>query len=79
MRSIGTRKLDELGRIVLPIDIRRLLNLQDRDSIEIYVSSDGIVLRKYQPTCVFCGETEKVKLVHDKLVCKHCIRDLKSL
>ena len=55
MKSTGiVRKVDELGRIVLPIELRRTLEIADRDPLEIYVEGSSIVLKKYRPTCIFC-------------------------
>ena len=55
MKSTGiVRKVDELGRIVLPIELRRTLDIAEKDSLEIYVDDDSIILRKYQPACIFC-------------------------
>ena len=57
MKSTGiVRKVDELGRIVLPIELRRTLDIAEKDSIEIYVDGSSIILKKYEPTCVFCGD-----------------------
>ena len=56
MKSLGiVRKIDELGRIVLPIEIRKTMGIENRDAIEIFVDEDKIVLKKYQPACIFCG------------------------
>ena len=73
------RKVDELGRIVLPIELRRTLAINIKDPIEIYVDGDSIILKKYQPTCIFCGNAEDVVRLHDKNVCKNCIEELKEL
>lgn len=73
------RKVDELGRIVLPIELRRTLEINIKDPIEIYVDGDSIILKKYQPTCIFCGNAEGVVRLHDKNVCKNCIEELKEL
>ena len=73
------RKVDELGRIVLPIELRRNLDINIKDPIEIYVGGNTILLKKYQPTCIFCGNAEGVKRIHDKNVCENCIKELKSL
>ncbi len=80
MKSTGiVRKVDELGRIVLPIELRRTLNIDIKDSIEIYVDNSTIVLKKYEPTCVFCGESENVTNFKDKNVCKACLDNLKNI
>ena len=57
MKSTGiVRKVDELGRIVLPIELRRTLDIAEKDAIEIYVDGESIILKKYEPTCIFCGD-----------------------
>ncbi|MBR3023059.1 MAG: AbrB/MazE/SpoVT family DNA-binding domain-containing protein, partial [Oscillospiraceae bacterium] len=59
MKSTGiVRKIDELGRIVLPKELRRTLGLNDRESVEIYVDQDAIILKKFKSTCVLCGDNE---------------------
>ncbi len=67
------RKIDELGRIVIPIEIRNKLDINEKDPIEIYVEMDKIVLRKYEPSCIFCGNTKGMAKYKDKLVCHKCI------
>jgi transcriptional pleiotropic regulator of transition state genes len=80
MKSTGiVRKVDELGRIVLPIELRRTLGIDIKDAIEIYVDNSTIVLKKYEPTCVFCGESENVTNYKDKIVCKSCIEEMKNI
>lgn len=79
MKTTGiVRKIDDLGRIVLPIELRRTLDIAERDSIEIYVDSDQIILKKYQPTCVFCGSSENLCEFKDKIVCSKCIEELED-
>lgn len=57
MKSTGiVRKLDELGRVVLPIELRRTMDLNIHDTVEIFVEDDKIILKKYHPACIFCGE-----------------------
>lgn len=80
MRSTGiVRKVDELGRIVLPIELRRTLDIAERDSLEIYVDGSSIMLRKYQPACVFCGDATGVVNFKGKNVCPNCIKGLQEL
>lgn len=80
MKSTGiVRKVDELGRIVLPIELRRTLNIDIKDSIEIYVDNSSIVLKKYEPTCVFCGEANDVISYKDKNICKSCLEEMKNM
>ena len=62
MKSTGiVRKVDELGRIVLPIELRRTLDIAEKDALEIYVEGESIVLRKYQAACVFCGRSFRTR------------------
>ena len=80
MKSTGiVRKLDDLGRVVIPMEIRNTFGWSNKDSLEIFVNEDCIILRKYQPACVFCGETENNVIFNDKRVCKRCIEKLDSL
>ena len=80
MKSLGIiRRVDELGRIVLPIETRKLMGLETRDGVEIFVEDDRIVLKKYQPSCVFCGEAGGVVDFKGKKVCRDCIEKLKDL
>lgn len=80
MKSTGiTRKVDDLGRFVLPIEIRRSLDIKENDALEIFTDENHIVLKKYLPACVFCKEAENVVLFEDKRVCRRCIDRLKAL
>ncbi|HIT02637.1 MAG TPA: AbrB/MazE/SpoVT family DNA-binding domain-containing protein [Candidatus Enterenecus merdae] len=77
MKSTGiVRKVDELGRIVLPIELRRTLDIAERDPLEIYVEGTSVVLRKYLPACIFCGESRDVINFKDKNVCANCLKEL---
>ena len=77
MKSTGiVRKLDELGRMVLPKEIRNTFDINSQDALEIFVENDCIILRKYQPSCVFCGETRDNVIFGEKRVCKSCIEKL---
>ena len=79
MKSTGiVRKVDELGRIVLPIEMRRTLDIAERDPLEIYVDGDSIILKKLQTACVFCGDTKDVLGFEGKNVCPGCIARLKA-
>lgn len=72
------RRIDELGRIVLPIEIRNKLEIEVKDSMEIYVDNDKIVLRKYEPSCIFCGNSKETTKYNEKLVCQKCIKQIKE-
>lgn len=73
------RKVDELGRIVLPIELRRNLNIEVKDPLEIYVDGEYVMLKKYEPACVFCGSAQDVKVIGGKNVCQECINEIKKL
>lgn len=77
MKSTGiVRKIDELGRIVLPMELRKTLNLNIKDSIEIYVEEDRIILKKYEPCCIFCGEATNISQFKGKNVCEACKKEI---
>lgn len=79
MKSTGiVRKVDELGRIVLPIELRRTLDIAERDSLEIYVEGDSIILRKYHASCVFCDSLKDVVPFKGRNICADCISRLKT-
>ena len=79
MKATGiVRKVDELGRVVIPIELRNKFDIKVKDPIEIFVESNSIVLRKYEPNCVFCGNTKDLIEYNDKLVCKKCIDKLEK-
>ena len=79
MKSTGiVRKVDELGRIVLPIELRRTLNINIKDPVEIFVDNDAIVLKKHEDSCVFCGSTADIMKINGKNVCRNCIDELKK-
>lgn len=80
MKSTGiVRKLDELGRITLPIELRRTLGIEDRDALEIFVDEDKIVLTKYEPTDIFTGEKDILYDFHGKKVSETSIVQLAKL
>ena len=79
MKSTGiVRKVDELGRIVLPAELRRTLGIAERDPLEIFVDGDSVILQKFEERCVFCGEAEKVRAFKGKNVCPQCLAQLKK-
>ncbi len=74
LKSTGiVRKVDELGRVVIPIELRRTLGINVKDALEIYVDGEKIVLKKYEPACIFCGNAEGVKHFSGRIVCAECI------
>lgn len=66
------RKIDDLGRVVLPAELRRVMGIGEKDPLEIYTEADKIILKKYEPACVFCGSTVGVQIYRGKMVCKEC-------
>lgn len=81
MKATGiVRKVDELGRVVIPIELRRTLGIAERDALEIYTDQDRIILRKYEPTCtcIFCGNADDVILFKGKNICKDCLAEIKK-
>ena len=75
MTSTGIiRKVDDLGRIVLPIELRRMLDIAERDELEIFMEGDRIVLQKYEPSCIFCGSSEGLVTHRGKNVCQDCVK-----
>ena len=79
MKSTGiVRKVDELGRIVLPIELRRTLDISEKDALEIYVEGDKIILHKDHDACVFCGYTKALSGFKGRFVCADCLSKLKA-
>ena len=80
MKSTGVvRRIDELGRITLPMELRRNFDLAEKDALEIYVESDKIILKKYEPSCVFCGEAKDVINYKGKIICRKCLDEMKEV
>ena len=80
MKSTGiVRKVDELGRIVLPIELRRTLEIAERDSLEIYVEGSTIILKKYEPACIFCGDAKDVVNFKGRNICRTCLDEMKKI
>ena len=77
MKAIGIiRKIDDLGRIVIPKEMRITLDIKEDDPIEITAESDRIILRKYMPNCIFCMSHQKLTEYKGKTVCKNCLDEL---
>ncbi len=80
MKSTGIiRKVDELGRIVIPMELRKKLKIAEKDPIEIFTDGSSIILKKFQPNCIFCGNTKNLKIYQDKLICTKCAEKIKEL
>lgn len=80
MKSTGiVRKVDELGRIVLPIEIRKNMDIAKKgDAVEIFVDDERIILKKYQPSCIFCNNANDVVNYKGKNICKSCLEELRN-
>lgn len=79
MKSTGVvRKVDELGRIVLPISIRQNMDIGEHDALEIFIEGDRIILQKYQPACIFCGKADQVVYYNGKRICGECLENIKK-
>ena len=80
MKATGIiRRVDELGRVVIPIEIRNQFNIVEKDPIEIYVDDSSIILKKYEPNCVFCGNTNDLIEYKGKLVSEKCSKEINIL
>ena len=80
MKTTGiVRQMDSLGRIVLPIELRRTLDIAQKDSLEIYVEGNQILLKKYEPTCIFCENSRDIVSFKGKNVCPDCLKELKGI
>ncbi len=80
MKSTGIlRRVDELGRVVLPIELRRSLDIEEKDALEIFVEEDRIILRKHRPTCIFCGKESELLDHRGKKICTVCQREIVSI
>ena len=77
VKSTGiVRRVDDLGRIVLPMELRKILDIEPRDSLEIFTENNKIILQKYEPQCIFCGQTEDISLFKMRNVCKKCKQEI---
>lgn len=79
MKATGMiRSLDQLGRIVIPIELRRVLDIEIGDGLEFYSDENSIVLKKYEPACIFCDNASNIKQYMGKNICRECYDELKS-
>ncbi|MBQ1407530.1 MAG: AbrB/MazE/SpoVT family DNA-binding domain-containing protein [Eubacterium sp.] len=80
MKATGiVRPVDALGRVVIPVELRRNLGIATNDSLEIFVDGQFIMLKKYEPACIFCGDAKDVEVVKGKCVCRKCLKEIKNL
>ncbi|MBR2907114.1 MAG: AbrB/MazE/SpoVT family DNA-binding domain-containing protein [Clostridia bacterium] len=79
MKSTGfVKKIDELGRILIPKELRSNMELDTKDALEMFVDGDRIVLQKYQPACIFCNNADDIIFFEGRRVCASCLSKLKS-
>jgi len=77
MRSTGiTRKVDELGRVVLPIELRRSMEIEEKTDLEIFTENNAIILRKVGHSCVFCKEVKGLTVFKGNNICSSCMREI---
>ena len=80
MKTTGiVRQVDGLGRVVLPIELRRSLDIQERDEVEIFLEGDRVILKKHETACVFCGGSRGISEYKGKIVCRECVKNLCNL
>ena len=80
IKSTGiVRRMDELGRVVIPMELRNQFKIVEKDPIEIFVDGSSIILRKYLPNCIFCGGTKDLLEYNDKLICNKCADKISNL
>ena len=80
MKSTGIiRQLDSLGRIVLPIELRRSLGIGTKDMLEIFVEGNSVILRKYESNCLFCGSSRELSTYKDRMICAKCLKELREI
>lgn len=80
MKSTGIiRRVDELGRVVIPIELRNKFGIAEKDPIEIYVEGSNIILKKHEPNCVFCGSSKNLAEYKGKLICDKCSKQISEL
>lgn len=80
MKSTGiVRKVDELGRVVIPIELRRTLSIGEKDALEIFVDGSHIILKKYEPACIFCGQAKDVQNFKGRNICPGCVEEIEKI
>lgn len=79
MKATGiVRRIDDLGRLVLPIELRRVMGIKEQDPVEVYVDDETIVVQKYVPTCLFCNSSKDIQVYKGRNICKECIEEMSS-
>ena len=79
MKSTGiVRKIDDLGRMVIPAELRRTLNIETKDALEIFIDGEKIILKKYEPACIFCNNAANITTFNGKNICQECLEEMKD-
>ncbi len=79
MKSTGiVRMVDHLGRVVLPIEIRKTMGINEKDPLEIFIDDDKIILSKYHPACTFCSNADNIVYFNGKRICADCLKKIKE-
>lgn len=79
LKSTGVvRKVDELGRVVIPVELRRTMGISEKDALEIFTDDEKIILKKYSPGCIFCGQIEGITNYKGKYLCDDCIQEIQG-
>jgi transcriptional pleiotropic regulator of transition state genes len=77
MKATGiVRRVDDLGRIVIPRELRKIMGIAEGDPLEIFTEGDQIILKKYEPACTFCGEANNTVDYKGKVICSKCMSEL---
>ena len=80
MKATGIiRRIDDLGRVVIPIELRNKFEITEKDPMEIFVDGSSIILKKYEPNCIFCGSSKKLVDFQGKLICEKCAKGISKL
>ncbi len=80
MKSTGiVRKIDDLGRMVIPIELRKTMNINKKDPMEIFVDEEKIILKKYEPACIFCDNTDNTVDFKGRTICQECLDNMMEL
>lgn len=77
MKTLGlVRKVDTLGRIVVPIEVRRMLDIDIHDPVEMFMEGDAVIVKKYSPHCIFCGKSDDITEYKGKRICRRCMKEI---
>ena len=80
MKATGVvRKIDPLGRLVIPIEVRRMLGLRENEPVEMFIDGTKVVIQKYVPACIICGSLADVHTIDDKNICDICVEKIKKM